>query len=71
MLTPEQAERWAGIKAAHVRARTLGGPVDDPLARAVAALGLLADRVASVETAITRAADPRHALANPMARHAS
>lgn len=70
-LTPEQADRWAEIKAAHVRARTLGGPDDDPLVRAVAALGLLADRVASVETAITRAADPRHALANPKARHAS
>ncbi|TGB14931.1 DNA repair ATPase [Streptomyces sp. MZ04] len=70
-LTPEQADRWDGIKAAHVRARTLGGPDDAPLARAVAALGLLADRVASVETAITRATDPRHALTNPQARHAS
>ncbi|MEV2255483.1 DNA repair ATPase [Streptomyces sp. NPDC050147] len=70
-LTPEQAERWSGIKAAHVRARTLGGPGGDPLVRAVAALGLLADRVASVEAAITRATDPRHALANPKARHAS
>ncbi|WP_229871967.1 AAA family ATPase, partial [Streptomyces longisporoflavus] len=70
-LTPEQADRWAGIKATHVRARTLGGPDDDPLIRAVAALGLLADRVASVETAITRATDPRHALTNPEARHAS
>ncbi|MFH8490945.1 DNA repair ATPase [Streptomyces longisporoflavus] len=70
-LTPEQADRWAGIKAAHIRARTLGGPDDDPLVRALAALGLLADRVASVETAITRATDPRHALTNPEARHAS
>ncbi|WP_367046228.1 DNA repair ATPase [Streptomyces sp. Je 1-332] len=70
-LTPEHADRWAGIKAAHVRARTLGGPDDDPLVRAVAALGLLADRVASVETAITRATDPRHALTNSKARHAN
>ncbi|MFE9285837.1 DNA repair ATPase [Streptomyces olivaceus] len=54
-LTPEQADRWAEVRAAHVRARTLGGPDDDPLARAVAALGLLADRVAAVESAITRA----------------
>ncbi|CAL9538271.1 DNA repair ATPase [Streptomyces sp. enrichment culture] len=69
-LTPEQAARWAEVRTAHVRARTLGGPDGDPLTRAVAALGLLADRVAAVESAITRAADPRHLLADPHARHA-
>ncbi|MGW2225264.1 DNA repair ATPase [Streptomyces formicae] len=69
-LTPEQAGRWAEIKAAHVRARTLGGPDEDPMIRAVAALGLLADRVASVESAISRAIDPRQRLADPAARHA-
>ncbi|MGW7559807.1 DNA repair ATPase [Streptomyces sp. NPDC054757] len=59
-LTPEQAARWAEIKAADVRARTLGGgPETDPLPRAVAALGLLADRIAAVESAISRAADTR------------
>lgn len=68
-LTPEQADRWAEVRSAHVRA--LGGPGDDPLTRAVAALGLLADRVAAVESAITRAADPRHLLAGPHARHAA
>ncbi|CAM5590471.1 AAA domain-containing protein OS=Streptomyces tendae OX=1932 GN=GUR47_18385 PE=4 SV=1 [Streptomyces tendae] len=61
-LTSEEAARWAEVRAAHVRARTLGGRGDDPLARAVAALGLLADRVAAVESAITRAAGPRHGL---------
>ncbi|TXL90472.1 DNA repair ATPase [Streptomyces sp. IB2014 016-6] len=55
-LTPEQADRWAEIKAAYVRRQSLGGPEGDPLTRAVAALGLLADRVAAVESAITRAA---------------
>ncbi|MEU9639409.1 DNA repair ATPase [Streptomyces tendae] len=70
-LTPEQAARWAEVRTAHVRARTLGGPGDDPLTRAVAALGLLADRVAAVESAITRAADPRRLLANPHTRDAS
>ncbi|MFG3116744.1 DNA repair ATPase [Streptomyces sp. NPDC048197] len=70
-LTPEQAVRWTEIKSAYVRTRTLGGPEEDPLTRAVAALGLLADRVAAVESAITRATDPRHVLANPTARHAS
>ncbi|OXY97706.1 DNA repair ATPase [Streptomyces diastatochromogenes] len=54
-LTPEQSARWTEVKTAHIRARTLGGPGDDPLTRAVAALGLLADRVAAVESAITRA----------------
>ncbi|MFG2549485.1 DNA repair ATPase [Streptomyces sp. NPDC048581] len=70
-LTDEQALRWADLKAAYARTQTLGGPDDDPFTRAVAILGLLADRVAAVETAINRAADPRHLMANPVARHAA
>ncbi|MFJ9926959.1 DNA repair ATPase [Streptomyces misionensis] len=54
-----RAARWAEIKAAHVRTRTLGGPEEDPLTRAVAALTLLADRVAAVESAIDRAVAER------------
>ncbi|KOU58213.1 DNA repair ATPase [Streptomyces sp. MMG1533] len=57
-LTDEQAARWAELKAAYVRTQTLGGPDDDPLVRAVATLGLLADRIGAVETAINRAAGP-------------
>ncbi|MFJ4870106.1 DNA repair ATPase [Streptomyces sp. NPDC088757] len=64
-LTPEQTARWAEVSAAYVRARALGGSEDDPLARAVAALGLLADRVAAVEAAIDRVADPRNLLRAP------
>ncbi|MFE7003640.1 DNA repair ATPase [Streptomyces griseus] len=63
-LTPGQAERWAAITASYVRTQALGGPDGDPMTRAVAALGLLADRIAAVETAIRRAADPRHLLAD-------
>ncbi|MEU6379317.1 DNA repair ATPase [Streptomyces sp. NPDC046909] len=70
-LTPEQAARWSELKASYVRTQTLGGPENDPLTRAVATLGLLADRIAAVESAINRAADPRHLLVNPMARHAA
>lgn len=70
-LTAEQAGRWHELKAAYVRTQTLGGPESDPLIRAVAALGLLADRIAAVESAISRAADPRHLVANPTARHAA
>jgi hypothetical protein len=70
-LTGEQALRWSELKAAYVRTQTLGGPDDDPLVRAVATLGLLADRIAAVETAINRAADPRTLMANPLARHAA
>ncbi|MFF7546246.1 DNA repair ATPase [Streptomyces canus] len=70
-LTGEQALRWTELKAAYVRTQTLGGPDDDPLTRAVATLGLLADRIAAVESAINRAADPRHPIANPTARHAA
>ncbi|MFF5832102.1 DNA repair ATPase [Streptomyces bacillaris] len=64
-LTGEQAERWAAITSSYVRTQALGGPDGDPMTRAVAALGLLADRIAAVETAIQRAADPRHLLAGP------
>ena len=70
-LTGEQALRWADLKTAYVRTQTLGGPDDDPFTRAIATLGLLADQVAAVETAINRAADPRHMKANPTARHAA
>ncbi|MFG2026293.1 DNA repair ATPase [Streptomyces sp. NPDC048825] len=70
-LSTGQVARWAELKATYVRTQTLGGPDGDPLTRAVAALGLLADRVAAVESAITRATDPRHFMANPAARHAA
>ncbi|HEX8632174.1 MAG TPA: DNA repair ATPase [Catenuloplanes sp.] len=53
-LTPEQSRRWAEVKAAYLRERALGGAADDPMSRAVGAVGLLADRV---ESAIGRAAD--------------
>jgi ATPase involved in DNA repair/AAA domain (dynein-related subfamily) len=53
-LTPDQAQRWAEVKAGYLRARALGGDEDDPMSRAVGAVGLLADRVGS---AIDRAAD--------------
>ncbi|MGX1915599.1 DNA repair ATPase [Streptomyces phaeochromogenes] len=69
-LGAEQAARWAELKASYVRAQALGGAEGDQLSKAVAALGLLADRVAAVESAITRATDPRHLIANPTARHA-
>jgi hypothetical protein len=49
-LTPEDAARWTALKTAHTR--TLGDPEDTPLTQAVAALTVLADRVAAVETAI-------------------
>ncbi|GAA4638490.1 DNA repair ATPase [Actinoallomurus vinaceus] len=58
-LTADRTERWAAVKAAYQRSQALGGAEDDPMTRAVGALGLLADRVAAVETAITRATDGR------------
>ncbi|MGW0192222.1 DNA repair ATPase [Nonomuraea sp. NPDC003201] len=54
-LTPAQAGRWAEIKTAYLKAKALGGADDDPMARAVGALGLLADRVSEVGTAIREA----------------
>ncbi|MEW2433240.1 DNA repair ATPase [Streptomyces caniferus] len=70
-LTPEQAARWAEMKTAYVRAQQLGGAEGEPVTRAVAALGLLADRIAAVESAINRSADPRRLMADSAARHAS
>lgn len=64
-LGPEQAARWSAVTASYVRAQALGGPDGDPVTRAVAALGLLADRIAAVESAISRAADPRRLLTRP------
>ncbi|SHN47566.1 DNA repair ATPase [Cryptosporangium aurantiacum] len=52
-LTPEAAARWEAVKEGYLRERALGG-TDDPLGRAVGAVGLLADRVRDVEQAITR-----------------
>ncbi|MFE7901718.1 DNA repair ATPase [Streptomyces sp. NPDC057424] len=70
-LTAEQATRWTEVKAACIRTQALGGPGDDQLARAVSALGLLADRIVSVESAITRATHPRSPIAPSTARHAA
>jgi hypothetical protein len=70
-LSPEQTQRWAELKASYLRTRALGTSEDDPLARAVAALGLLADRVAAVETAINRATDPRRPVTDPTPQRAT
>ena len=67
-LGDQQALRWAETKAAYVRTRAPGGPEGDQLSRAVAALGLLGDRIAAVERAINRVADPHDLIANPAAR---
>ncbi|MBM2618755.1 DNA repair ATPase [Actinoplanes sp. LDG1-06] len=51
-LTPDQASRWDEVKAAYRREQALGGADDDPMVRAVGAVGLLADRVREIESAI-------------------
>ncbi|MFG1928437.1 DNA repair ATPase [Cryptosporangium sp. NPDC048952] len=53
VLTPEASARWSAVKEGFLRERALGGS-DDPLGRAVGAVGLLADRVREVEQAIVR-----------------
>ncbi|AWS41039.1 DNA repair ATPase [Streptosporangium sp. 'caverna'] len=52
-MTPEQVRRWTEVKTAYLRSQALGGAEDDPMTRAVGAVGLLADRVS---TAIEHAA---------------
>ncbi|MCY0955241.1 DNA repair ATPase [Streptomyces sp. H27-S2] len=70
-LTPQQAARWTEVTISHVRTQALGSTDDDPLTPAVAALGLLADRITAVESAITRATIPPRGTALPGGRHAS
>ncbi|MFE5238829.1 MULTISPECIES: DNA repair ATPase [unclassified Streptomyces] len=65
-LTPAQAERLSAVNSAYVRTQALGGPDGDPASRAVGALGLLADRIASVEAAIERAAGSRRPDTGPV-----
>ncbi|POX51200.1 DNA repair ATPase [Streptomyces sp. Ru72] len=82
--TTEEAARWAELKAAYVRTHALGAPAEGSMtlpqalgfARAGgtpmgAALGLLADRVAAIESAITRATGPRDPLTNTRAGDAA
>lgn len=55
-LTPATERRWHEVKQGYLRDRSLGGSDDDPIGRAVGAVGLLADRVAAVQGAISDAA---------------
>ncbi|SNS95028.1 AAA domain (dynein-related subfamily) [Asanoa hainanensis] len=56
-LTSDQATRWSEVKAAYLRQRALGGADDDPMSRAVGAVGLVADRIGEVEAALNRLGD--------------
>jgi hypothetical protein len=51
-MTAEQARRWVEVKQGFLREQALGGAEDDPMSRAVGAVGLLADRVGEIRTAI-------------------
>ncbi|RKS06255.1 dynein-related subfamily AAA family protein [Nocardiopsis sp. Huas11] len=57
VMTPEQKTRWTQVKDGFLRGRALGGSEDDPMTRAIGAMGLLADRVGSIGTAIDRATE--------------
>ena len=57
VMTPEQKTRWAEVKDGFLRGRALGGSEDDPMTRAIGAMGLLADRVGSIGSAIDRATE--------------
>jgi hypothetical protein len=57
VMAPEQKTRWEQVKEGFLRGRALGGSEDDPMTRAIGAMGLLADRVGSIGTAIDRAVE--------------
>lgn len=52
VMTPEQEARWTEVKESFRRGRALGGAEDDPMTRAIGAMGLLADRVGQISTAL-------------------
>ncbi|GHC96606.1 hypothetical protein GCM10007079_49450 [Nocardiopsis terrae] len=54
VMTPEQETRWREVKEGFRRGRALGGSDDDPMTRAIGAMGLLADRVGEIGTALER-----------------
>ena len=51
-LTPEQAQRWAEIKAEHVRQRRMGGAGDDPVNRLVGTLSGLGAELGAIRGAL-------------------
>lgn len=52
VMTPEQEARWTEVKESYRRGKALGGAEDDPMTRAIGAMGLLADRVGEISTAL-------------------
>ena len=52
VMTPEQERRWTEVKEGFRRGRALGGTEDDPMTRAIGAMGLLADRVGEIGAAL-------------------
>ena len=52
VMTEEQERRWAEVKDGFRRGRALGGADDDPMTRAIGAMGLLADRVGEIGNAL-------------------
>ena len=58
-LSEEQAQRWADVKQSYQRNAALGGSEDDPMSRAVGALGLLTDRVADIASNLDSGPSPR------------
>ncbi len=51
-LTPEQARRWADIKAEYVRQRRMGGAADDPVTRVVGTLSGLGAELGAIRDAV-------------------
>jgi hypothetical protein len=54
--TPEQAKRWADIKAEFVRVKRMGGAGDDPVARVTGTLSGLDAQLAGIREVILQAA---------------
>ncbi|MBQ1084322.1 DNA repair ATPase [Nocardiopsis sp. B62] len=57
VMTAEQEARWREVKEGFRRGRALGGSDDDPMTRAIGAMGLLADRVGEIGTALERGSE--------------
>ncbi len=56
-LTDKESARWQEILSGYARVKATGGADDDPITRVTSTLGLVSDRLGSIQASITAAAE--------------
>ena len=69
ILTPEQQQRWDGIKNNFVRRQNLGGAEDDPTTRVLMQLGSLGEQLGGIRQAIATAAQGQAQVTDSAEQH--